>query len=107
MSDITYDVEPDVALYAQPQVYQRRWLLLAVLCLSLVMVVMAVSGLNVALPTGLSSPRGSFNYDWITLLVMVVVAIVGAVLFLARRPDRRVGRHLHDELEPTGAERHE
>ena len=70
-------------------------------------VYLAVMLLNVALPTGLSSPRGSFNYDWITLLVMVVVAIVGAVLFLVRRPDRRVGRHLHDDLEPTGAERHE
>ena len=62
--------------------------------------------LNVALPTGPTSPRGSFNYDWITLLVMVVVALVGAVLFFVRRPDRTVGRHLHDEVEPTGAERH-
>jgi DHA2 family multidrug resistance protein-like MFS transporter len=41
----------DVALYAQPDVHQRRWFLLGVLCLSLVMVVMAVSSLNVALPT--------------------------------------------------------
>jgi EmrB/QacA subfamily drug resistance transporter len=35
----------------QPQVHQRRWFLLGVLCLSLVMVVMAVSSLNVAIPT--------------------------------------------------------
>jgi len=41
----------DVPLYARPEVHQRRWTLLGVLCLSLVMVVMAVSGLNVALPT--------------------------------------------------------
>jgi EmrB/QacA subfamily drug resistance transporter len=41
----------DVALHAQPDVHQRRWFLLGVLCLSLVMVVMAVSSLNVALPT--------------------------------------------------------
>jgi MFS transporter, DHA2 family, integral membrane protein len=41
----------DVALHAQPEVHQRRWFLLGVLCLSLVMVVMAVSSLNVALPT--------------------------------------------------------
>ena len=51
MSDLTSDVVADVPLYAQPEVHQRRWTLLAVLCLSLVMVVMAVSGLNVALPT--------------------------------------------------------
>src|SRR5262245_29428159 len=41
----------DVALHAQPEVHQRRWFLLGVLCLSLVMVVMAVSSLNVAIPT--------------------------------------------------------
>jgi len=41
----------DIPLHAQPHVYERRWFLLGVLCLSLVMVVMAVSGLNVALPT--------------------------------------------------------
>ena len=51
MSDLTSDVVADVPLYAQPEVHERRWTLLAVLCLSLVMVVMAVSGLNVALPT--------------------------------------------------------
>src|SRR5688572_30542396 len=41
----------DVPLHARPEVHQRRWSLLGVLCLSLVMVVMAVSSLNVALPT--------------------------------------------------------
>ena len=62
---------------------------------------------NVVAPTGLASPRGYFNLDWITLLVMALVAVVGAVLFLARRPDRTVARHVHDAAEPTGAERHE
>ena len=62
--------------------------------------------LNVVVPTGLSSPRAYFNLDWITLLVMVIIAVVGAVYFLIARPDRRVAGHLHDELEPTGAERH-
>src|SRR6185295_18164352 len=50
VSDLTSDVV-DVPLYARPEVHERRWTLLGVLCLSLVMVVMAVSGLNVALPT--------------------------------------------------------
>ncbi|MGH9246157.1 MAG: MFS transporter [Acidimicrobiales bacterium] len=41
----------DLALHAQPDVHQRRWFLLGILCLCLVMVVMAVASLNVALPT--------------------------------------------------------
>ena len=62
--------------------------------------------LNVVVPTGLTSGRALFNLDWITLLVMAIIAVVGAIYFLIARPDRKVARHLHDELEPTGAERH-
>jgi len=62
---------------------------------------------NVVAPTGLTSPRGYFNLDWITLLVMVVVAVVGVAVFFLGRPDRTIGGHIHDEVEPTGAERHE
>jgi hypothetical protein len=47
-----------------------------------------------------------FNLDWITRLVIAVVSLVGAAYFVVARPDKRVGGHLHDELEPTGAERH-
>jgi amino acid transporter len=61
--------------------------------------------LNVIVPTGLTSGRGLFNLDWITLLVMAVIAVVGAAYFLAARPDRRVAGHVHDRLEATGAER--
>ena len=61
--------------------------------------------LNVVVPTGLTSGRGLFNLDWITLLVMAVIAVIGAAYFLAARPDRRVSRHVHDTLEATGAER--
>jgi amino acid transporter len=60
---------------------------------------------NVVLPSGLSSPRAYFNLDWITLLVMFVIALVGAVFFLLARPDRDVGHHLRDELETNAAER--
>jgi len=67
---------------------------------------LALMLLNVVAPTGLTSPRGYFNLDWITLLVMAVVAVVGAAWFLVGRPDRGVRRHLHDTAEPTGAERH-
>jgi amino acid transporter len=61
--------------------------------------------INVVVPTGLTSGRGLFNLDWITLLVMVIIAVVGAVYFLLARPDRKVAQHVHDTLEPTGAER--
>jgi len=61
--------------------------------------------LNVVVPTGLSSGRALFNLDWITLLVMFVIAVVGGILFLITRPDRQVAEHLHDTLEATGAER--
>ncbi len=37
---------------------------------------------------------------------MFVIAVVGAVYFLVARPDKKVEQHVHDELEPTGAERH-
>jgi len=61
--------------------------------------------LNVVYPSGLTSARGLFNLDWITLLVMVIIAVVGALYFVIARPDRHVAEHLHDELEATPAER--
>ncbi|HZA00533.1 MAG TPA: MFS transporter [Acidimicrobiales bacterium] len=42
---------PAIPLHEQPAIHARRWFLLAIMCLSLVLVVMSVSGLNVALPT--------------------------------------------------------
>jgi MFS transporter, DHA2 family, multidrug resistance protein len=44
-------VRPDRLLHEDPVIYNRRWFLLGIMCLSLVMVVMSVSGLNVALPS--------------------------------------------------------
>ncbi len=38
-------------LHEDPVVHRRRWFLLSIMCLSLVMVVMSVAGLNVALPS--------------------------------------------------------
>jgi amino acid transporter len=60
--------------------------------------------INVIYPSGLSSGRELFNYDWITLGVMGVIAVVGAIFFLIARPDKNVQRHLHDPQEPSGAE---
>ncbi len=39
--------------------------------------------------------------------VIAIIAIVGAIYFLIGRPDKPLRTHLHDELEPTGAERAE
>jgi hypothetical protein len=61
--------------------------------------------LNVVFPSGLDSPRALFNIDWITLTVIFVVAVIGAAYFFLARPDKPVSTHLHDDLEPTGAER--
>ena len=61
--------------------------------------------INVVAPTGLDSPRAFFNLDWITASVMFVIAVAGALYFFIARPDRPLRAHLHDELEPTGAER--
>src|SRR5262245_34781859 len=44
---------PDRArpLHEHPQIHARRWFLLAMMCLSLVLVIMSVSGLVTAIPT--------------------------------------------------------
>ena len=59
---------------------------------------------DVVYPSGITSPRELFNLDWITLSVIFVIAVVGVILFLATRPDRKLRTHLHDELEPSAAE---
>jgi amino acid transporter len=61
---------------------------------------------NIVYPSGLSSPRAVlYNYDWITIAVMLAILILGLILFLIVRPWSRIAQHVHDELEPTGAER--
>jgi amino acid transporter len=51
---------------------------------------LAVMLVNIVVPTGLASPRGAlFNLDWITLVVMIVLLLIGAVYFVIARPDRR------------------
>jgi MFS transporter, DHA2 family, multidrug resistance protein len=40
-----------VPLHEQPSIHARRWFLLGIMCLSLVLVVMTTSGLNTALPS--------------------------------------------------------
>jgi MFS transporter, DHA2 family, multidrug resistance protein len=56
MSTLTQDPPTTAApsyenLYDDPDVYRRRWWLLGVMCLSLILVVLAVTSLNVAVPS--------------------------------------------------------
>jgi amino acid transporter len=55
---------------------------------------------NVVLPTGLTSARAYFNYDWITLLVMAVVAVAGVIVFFAAKQGRDIGAHMIDTDAP-------
>ena len=38
--------------------------------------------------------------------MIFIIAVVGAVYYLAARPDRKLATHLHDTKEASGAERH-
>jgi amino acid transporter len=51
---------------------------------------------NVVAPTGPSSARAYFNLDWVTLLVMAVVTVIGVVVFLAAHRGREIGEHMID-----------
>jgi amino acid transporter len=67
-------------------------------------VYLLVMFIDMVAPTGLSSPRGElFNLDWITLVVMVIVFIVGAVLFALSRGGRELDQHLRDDAEKPAA----
>ncbi|MGZ4723295.1 MAG: MFS transporter, partial [Ilumatobacteraceae bacterium] len=62
-----------------PVVYERRWLILGVLCLSLVLVVAAVSSINVAIP----SIRAQLHpTDTQLLWIVDIYAVVFAGLLL-------------------------
>ena len=77
-------------LWERPDVHARRWFLLGVLSLSLVLVVMSVSGLNVALATlqrdvGVSGPQ----LQWI---VNAYLLAFGGALFTGGAIGDRYGR---------------
>jgi hypothetical protein len=66
-------------------------------------VYLALMLINIVDPSGLTSPRGAlFNFDWITLVVVLVLLIVGALYFFAARPDRRLATAPTEEAQlPT------
>jgi amino acid transporter len=69
-------------------------------------VYLGVMLLNIALPTGLTSPRGAlFNLDWVTVTVMVLIAVAGLLVRLIGRPEAAMpsaGRSAADLPGPPG-----
>ena len=59
--------------------------------------------INVIYPSGLTSAREIFNFDWITLCIMFIIAVVGALYLFIWRPDRNVQRHLESGGTPPEA----
>jgi amino acid transporter len=46
---------------------------------------------NIVYPSGLTSGRGAlFNYDWITLVVVMIIVIIGAIYFVISQPQKRI-----------------
>jgi EmrB/QacA subfamily drug resistance transporter len=75
---------PSVPLHERPEIHARRWFLLAVMCLSLVLVVMSVSGLNTALPTiqrdlGASASELQWIVDAYAVLFAGLLLSAGAI----------------------------
>jgi hypothetical protein len=55
-------------------------------------------------PTGPDSPNGAlFNLDWMTFIVMAVIALIGAVYYIASRPQERVAEHIVQPEEAAGS----
>ena len=69
----------ELLLYEQPEVHARRWIILAAMGLSLVMVVMAVSGLNVALPT-IQQDLGTSGAELLWIVASYAIVFAGLLL---------------------------
>jgi DHA2 family multidrug resistance protein-like MFS transporter len=78
---------PPVPLHEQPSIYSRRWFLLAIMCLSLVLVVMSVSGLNTALPT-IQTELGASASDLQWIVDAYAIVFAGLLLTAGAIGDR-------------------
>jgi DHA2 family multidrug resistance protein-like MFS transporter len=81
MPEVTGTARP---LYDDPVIFRRRWFLLGIMCLSLVMVVMSVAGLNVALPNlqtdlGASATELQWIVDAYALVFAALLLPAGAL----------------------------
>ena len=87
---MAYQPGPDTLLHEDPVIHRRRWFLLGIMCLSLVMVVMSVAGLNVALPSMQRELDASASaLQWI---VDVYALVFAALLLPAGAIGDRFGR---------------
>ena len=68
-------------------------------------VYLAVILLDVIWPSGISSGRALLNYDWITFVVMVGIAVVGAIIYAVAKPEHNVARHVIDTEGAVPAQR--
>src|SRR5437764_10781324 len=74
-------------LHEDPRIHARRWLLLAMMCLSLVLVIMSVSGLVTAIPTMQEALDASASQiQWILDAYAIVFA--GSLLTAGALGDR-------------------
>lgn len=74
-------------LHEQPEIRERRWFLLGIMCLSLVMVVMAVSGLNVAIPS-IQQSLGATATDLQWIIDSYAIIFAGLLLSAGAIGDR-------------------
>lgn len=81
------DAMTDIPLHERPEIHARRWFLLGVMCLSLVMVVMAVSGLNVAIPS-LQRDLGATATDLQWIVDAYAIVFAGLLLSAGAIGDR-------------------
>ena len=68
-------------------------------------VYLAVILVDVVYPSGISSGRALLNYDWITFVVMVGIAVVGAIVYAIARPEKNVATHVIDTRGAVPAQR--
>jgi hypothetical protein len=56
---------------------------------------------NILIPSGIASPRGAlFNYDWITLVIVVIIVALGAIYTVLAHPARRIARSAPTNTSP-------
>ena len=48
---------------------------------------------DILIPTGITSPKAAlFNYDWITLVIVVIIVAIGAIYTVLAHPARRIDK---------------
>src|SRR5205807_7841927 len=78
---------PPRLLHEDPAIHARRWFLLAIMCLSLVLVVMSVSGLVTAIPT-MQEALGASSSQIQWILDAYAIVFAGSLLTAGALGDR-------------------